>query len=93
MWNLNDVVKIKYLRPYVYFAQFDDGTKGEVDLSYLLAKGPIFKPLKSIKLFRCAYIEGGTITWPNGADLAPETLYAVLDGQNKNSKATKRRVA
>ena len=82
MWNLNDLVKIKYLRPYVYFVEFDDRSKGEVDLSYLLNKGPVFKPLRNIKLFRSARIEGGTITWPNGADLAPETLYAFLQGHS-----------
>ena len=79
MWNLNDLTKIKYLKPYVFYVEFDDGIRGEVDLSYLLTKGPVFKPLKNIKLFGLARIEGGTITWPNGADLAPETLYAAIE--------------
>ncbi|MBI4063379.1 MAG: DUF2442 domain-containing protein [Elusimicrobia bacterium] len=84
MWNLNDLKKIKYLKPYVYFVEFDNGAKGEVDLSYLLIKGPVFKPLKNTKLFSSARIEGGTITWPNGADLAPETLYEAIQKRPTN---------
>ena len=90
MWNLNDIRKIKYLRPYVYFIEVDDGVKGEVDLSFLLAKGPIFKPLKNIKLFRSAHIEGGTISWPNGADVAPETIYEAI--QEHATKHSSRRL-
>ncbi len=95
MWNLNDIIKIKYLRPYIYFVEFDDGVKGEIDLSFLLAKGPVFKPLKNIKLFRSAHIEGGTISWPNGADVAPESLYEAIQGRttSDSSKYISRRRA
>ena len=96
MWNLNDITRIKYLNPYVYFVEFDDGTRGEVDLSYLLTKGPIFRSLKNIKLFGSARIEGGTITWPNGADLAPETLYEAIQKRptsHSSGHATRRRDA
>ena len=57
---------------------FDDGTAGEVDLSYLVDYGGVFKPLSDPDYFRRlrADPEAGTIVWPNDADIAPETLYA-----------------
>lgn len=58
---------------------FDDGTSGEADLREHL-RGPIFEPLADPKLFAGAYVDGGTVVWPNGADFAPETLYALAHG-------------
>lgn len=75
MWDLNDVTSIEYRRSFVYYVAFDDGTAGEVDFSEYLDRGPVFEPLRDPTLFRQARIEGGTIAWPNGADIAPETLY------------------
>jgi len=58
---------------------FEDGTVGDVDLGYLVGRGPVFEPLRDPEYFARVTVDGelGTIVWPNGADVAPETLYAV----------------
>jgi hypothetical protein len=75
MWNLNDVTEIEYRSEYRYRVVFDDGVGAVIDFSEYLDGGPVFAPLRDLDFFRKARIEGGTISWPNGADIAPETLY------------------
>lgn len=46
----------------------------ERGISSLLA-GAIFEPLKADeKLFKQVRVENGTVVWPNGADLCPDTV-------------------
>jgi hypothetical protein len=85
MWNLSDVKTIEYRRGRVFHVTFEDGLEGEVDFSEYLARGPIFEPLKDESYFRAAAIVGGTIAWPNGADIAPESLYERLENARKSS--------
>jgi hypothetical protein len=75
MQKLNDVTHIEYRSGYSFFIAFDDGVGATIDFSEYLRRGPIFAPLRDPEFFRQARIEGGTIAWPNGADVAPETLY------------------
>jgi hypothetical protein len=56
---------------------FADGAEGEIDLSGWNWRG-VFEPLADPDYFRRVALdeELGTIVWPNGADLAPETLHS-----------------
>jgi hypothetical protein len=72
----NDVVDVRYVREYVVWLRFQDGTSGEVDIQPS-SKGPVFEPLEDIEFFKRVKVDSeiGTIVWSNGADVAPETLY------------------
>lgn len=59
--------------------QFSNGASGRVDVSPLL-RGPVFEPLQDPAVFAQAVLdrELHTVTWPSGADLAPEALLDLL---------------
>jgi hypothetical protein len=57
---------------------FNDGTSKTVDFQSWL-DGPIFEPLRDQRYFRDFFVTGSTVCWPNGADIAPETLYEATD--------------
>jgi hypothetical protein len=70
------LVEARYLRDFVVWLRFSDGTHGEIDLASDL-DGPVFEPLRDPAYFGrfVLHPELHTIVWPNGADLAPEFLY------------------
>jgi hypothetical protein len=68
------VIRADYVSGHRIRVAFDDGVVGTVDFEPWL-EGPVFEPLKDPAYFRQFFIEGGTVTWPNGADIAPETLH------------------
>lgn len=78
MTQLGKRVRVKRAEPLDEFNMrlfFENGTVKDIDLkSYL--RGPIFEPIrKSRDVFEDVHIEGGTIAWPNGADIDPDVLY------------------
>jgi hypothetical protein len=75
------VTDAEVLDGYRLRVEFSDGTGGDVDLSQRLF-GPVFEPLRDPGLFARVQIdEFGALTWPNGADLAPEALHARITGR------------
>lgn len=75
MWKFSEVASIEYQSGYSYRITFDDGISGVVDFSEDLNRGPVYAALQNLEFFRAARVDGGAIAWPNGADVAPETLY------------------
>jgi len=77
------VVEVRHLEGYKLWLRFRDGVSGTVDLTSELW-GPVFEPLKDVSLFAQAAVhpELETVTWPNGADLAPEFLYQAAQQQD-----------
>lgn len=65
------------LDAYEVRLRFADGLAADVDLSHLVGRGPVFEPLEDVEFFRELRVDdgGNTITWPNEADIAPDTLY------------------
>ncbi len=75
--SLHDVCDVEVLGHYRLRLTFSNGLVGDVDLSHLRDHAGVFTPLHDPAFFAQvrADPEIGTITWPNGADLAPEVLY------------------
>ena len=67
---------MKPLDGFRLWVSFQDGIVGTIELVNELWE-PMFEPLKNPDLFFQASVnsELETVTWPNGADLAPEFLY------------------
>jgi len=74
------LIGVRAVQPLTSFRvrlTFTDGAVREMDLEPYL-RGPIFEPIRNDpQLFAAVQVDtdGDTITWPNGADIAPETLY------------------
>lgn len=66
--------EVKALEDFKLRLTVTDGSVIERDVSRLLV-GPVFDPIrKDPAVFAKARVEGGTVVWPNGADLCPDML-------------------
>jgi hypothetical protein len=83
MTFLPSVVRAEYRGGFRIQLMFNDATEGTVDFQPWL-DGPVFEPLKSVDYFKRFFIDGGTVGWPNGADIAPETLYEAAQATRSN---------
>lgn len=74
------VTRVQVIPPFGLEVEFNDKKIRRINLQPDLDShltGPVFDPLHDPAFFAQAYLdqEGGTVAWPNGADLAPESLY------------------
>lgn len=82
------VDEVEWCGGYTLRLTFDTGETKVVDVRPLL-NGPVFEPLLDVKAFSSVSIDliARTVVWSNGADLAPEALYAL---ESKASPAASR---
>jgi Protein of unknown function (DUF2442) len=73
--HLPAVIRAEYRGGYSIELTFSDGLRKTLDFERWL-EGPVFEPVKDPKYFARFFLEGGAVAWPNGADVAPETLHA-----------------
>ncbi len=66
--------KVEPLEGFKLRLTLNDGSVVEREVSGLLV-GPVFEKIRSDRaLFAQVRVEGGTVVWPNGADLCPDIL-------------------
>jgi hypothetical protein len=71
-----DITAVEVVRHGVLRLTFADGLNGEVDVLNRM-RGPVFEDARTPEGFAKVEPdeETGTVVWPGGADLAPDTLY------------------
>jgi hypothetical protein len=71
-----DISEATVVRHGVLRLVFADGLTGDVDVLDKML-GPVFEDARSPEGFANVAVdaETGTVAWPGGADLAPDTLY------------------
>lgn len=74
MTSLPMVVQAQYRGGFRIRLTFNDGSKKTADFEQWL-RGPVFEPVRDPEYFKRFFLDGWTVAWPNGADIAPETLY------------------
>jgi hypothetical protein len=69
------ITAARYISGYRLWLRFNDGVEGEVDLENEI-DGPVFEPLEDPAVFKgfTVHTDLHTVTWPCGADFAPEFL-------------------
>jgi hypothetical protein len=76
----SDVLLVKPMQHGRIYVELRNGSKGVCDLTSLLIY-EAFQALNEPIYFAQVRIVGGSVTWPNGEDLAPETVMACLQPQ------------
>jgi uncharacterized protein DUF2442 len=71
-----DITEAAVVRHGALELTFADGLRGEVDVLDRM-RGPVFAEARTPEGFSKVTVdpETGTVVWPGGADLAPDTLY------------------
>jgi hypothetical protein len=72
------ITHVQVVGPHSLELTFDNGVRKRVNLRAELY-GPVFEPLRDPTFFAKVFVDpdSRTVTWPNGADFAPDFLYTL----------------
>jgi hypothetical protein len=85
MTFLPAVIRAEHRGGFRLHVVFNDASENTIDFEPWL-DGPVFEPLKDPQYFQRFFVDGGTVVWPNGADIAPETLYEVAGRRRRPNR-------
>ncbi len=71
------LLNVQYQDGYTLKVHFEDGTKGEIDLTELVQMG-VFIPLKDVALFKNVYSTGYSIAWSDNLEIDALNVYFQL---------------
>ena len=75
-------VEVKALPNFRIWLRYDDGTKGEIDLSDLAGRG-VFKSWENVTFFDSVRLGAhGAIEWGADLDVCPDAMYLRLTGKS-----------
>jgi len=86
-----EITEATYLDDYKIKLIFNQKIERLVDLADEL-HGEIFEPLQDKEYFRSFFIDCGTISWNNGADIAPEYLYFISKSMKEVSSKEEKEI-
>ena len=77
---LKDIVEAHPLGQHQLYLRFENGVEGEIDIAEMIDFTGVLAPLADPIFFAQFTTDPktGTVTWPNGADLYPDVLYAAV---------------
>ena len=80
---LKDIIEVAARPQHKLFLRFEDGVTGEVDVAKISNFAGVFAALRDESRFAEVIMnkELGAVLWPNGADLDPDVLYAIVSGK------------
>jgi hypothetical protein len=74
---LPKVIELSIMPERRLSVRFSDGVSGVVEIDQESLYG-VFAPLNDPAFFAQAFVDHGAVTWPNGADLAPDAMHDAL---------------
>ena len=75
MYIVPKPVEVKALENYDLYIKFEDGKEKIYNVKHLIEKFPFYNKLKDKEYFKNVKIDGNTVVWIQGEDIAPENLY------------------